>query len=141
MIQVGAGSEGRSRVSSSSEPTTAVFDERSACIAAVDDDRDRIAQRLNDDIIRELFGVGLRLQATAQLADDTVQGRLHVAIRDLDLIIAEVRNVIFDRKSRLHQSFDDSTLNSQPDGTSIIDELATSGEHAGVAAISEGTAT
>ena len=118
-----------------------MFDERSACIAAVDDDRDRIAQRLNDDIIRELFGVGLRLQATAQLADDTVQGRLHVAIRDLDLIIAEVRNVIFDRKARLHQSFDDSTSNSQPDGTSIIDELATSGEHAGVVAISEGTAT
>ena len=70
---------------------------QSACRAAVSNDRDRIARRLNDDVIRGMFGVGLRLQATAQLADGTVQTRLELAIHDLDLIIAEVRNVIFDR--------------------------------------------
>lgn len=71
-------------------------DSQAACRAAVSDDRDRIAQHLNDDIIRGLFGVGLRLQATAQLADLAVQTRLVLAIHDLDLIIAEVRSVIFD---------------------------------------------
>lgn len=71
-------------------------DSQSACRAAVSDDRDRIAQRLNDDVIRGMFGLGLRLQATAQLADVAVQARLVLAIHDLDLIIAEVRGVIFD---------------------------------------------
>ncbi len=69
---------------------------QAACIAAVNDERDRIAQRLNDNIVRGMFGVGLRLQATAQLADFAVQDRLVLAIRDLDMIIAEVRSVIFD---------------------------------------------
>ena len=69
---------------------------QSACRAAVSDDRDRVARRLNDNVIRGVFGVGLRLQATAQLAEGTVQTRLKLAIHDLDLIIAEVRNVIFD---------------------------------------------
>jgi signal transduction histidine kinase len=87
----------------------------SACIAAVTSDRDRIAQRLNDDIIRGMFGVGLRLQATAQLTDGTVQSRLELAIRDLDLIIAEVRRVIFDRNPGLHLCSDESTPYSMPD--------------------------
>lgn len=76
------------------QPTSS--ESRSACRAAVNDDRDRIAQRLNDDVIRGLFGVGLRLQATAQMADGAVQARLALAIHDVDLIIAEVRRVIFD---------------------------------------------
>lgn len=71
-------------------------DAQAACRAAVNDDRDRIAQNLNDNIIRGLFGVALRLQATAQLADVAVQTRLVLAVHDLDVIIAEVRSVIFD---------------------------------------------
>ena len=139
---VGADSSGRSIVSSSSRPTTVTPNERSACRAAFNNDRDRIAQRLNDGIICEMFGVGLRLQATAQLADDTVQIRLQVAIRDLDLIIAEVRSVIFDRNSGLHQSCDDATSHSRPDCTAFFaDELATSGKQAGAAWTCEGTGT
>jgi signal transduction histidine kinase len=80
---------------------------QSASRAAVSNDRDRIARRLNDDVIRGMFGVGLRLQATAQLADGTVQTRLELAIHDLDLIIAEVRNVIFDRNPGLQLSSDE----------------------------------
>lgn len=80
-----------------------------ACSADVSDDRDRIAQRLNDDIIRGMFGVGLRLQATAQLTDGNVQARLVLAIHDLDLIIAEVRSVIFNRNPGMHLSSDELT--------------------------------
>jgi signal transduction histidine kinase len=65
--------------------------------AAVADDRDRIAQRLNDDVIYTLFGIGLRLQATAELVDDAPRHQLELAIHDLDLAIAEVRDVIFNR--------------------------------------------
>lgn len=82
-------------------------DSQSACTAAVSNDRDRIAQRLNDDIIRGMFGVGLRLQATAQLADVAVQARLILAIHDLDVIIAEVRGVIFDRNPGMQLSSDE----------------------------------
>jgi len=101
-------------ISPAGEPLAAKFprqagssDSQLACTAAVSDGRDRIAQRLNDDIIREMFGVGLRLQATAQLADLAVQARLVLAIHDLDLIIAEVRSVIFDRNPGMHLSSDE----------------------------------
>jgi signal transduction histidine kinase len=79
---------------------------RSGC-AAVGDDRDRIARRLNDDIIRGLFGIGLRLQATAQLADGAMRARLDSSIQDLDLTIAEVRGAIFDLPRPLTVSIDD----------------------------------
>jgi hypothetical protein len=92
-----------------SSPEPASRDSPSACNAAVTTDRDRIAQRLNDDVITGMFGVGLRLQATAQLADGAVQARLEIAIRDLDLIIAEVRCVIFDRTPRPEHGSDDTT--------------------------------
>lgn len=101
-------------ISPAGEPFAAEFprqvgtsDYESACTAAVSDDRDRIAQRLNDDIIRGMFGVGLRLQATAQLADIAIQARLVIAIHDLDLLIAEVRGVIFDRDPGMHLSSDE----------------------------------
>ena len=103
-------------ISSDDEPSTAdtapqagSHSSRSACSAAVSNDRDRIARRLNDDVIRGMFRVGLRLQAAAQLVDGTVQARLELAIRDLDLIIAEVRGVIFDHNAGLHLSSDEST--------------------------------
>lgn len=83
---------------------------QSACTAAVSDDRDRIAQRLNGDIIRGIFGVGMRLQATAQMADVNVQARLVLAIHDLDIIIAEVRSVIFDHDSAMELTADDLPL-------------------------------
>ena len=89
-------------------------DEQSACSAAVRDDRDRIARRLNDDVIRGMFGVGLRLQATAQLVDGAVQARLELAIHDLDLIIAEVRGIIVDRNPGLQLSSDELISDLRP---------------------------
>jgi signal transduction histidine kinase len=89
-------------------------DALSACRAAVSDDRDRIAQRLNDDVIRGMFGVGLRLQATAQIADVAVQARLVLAIHDLDLIIAEVRGVIFDRNPSMQLSSEELPSDTTP---------------------------
>jgi signal transduction histidine kinase len=82
---------------SDSLPQVGSPESQAECCPAVTSDRDRIAKRLNNDVIRGMFGVGLHLQATAQLVDGTVQARLELAIHDLDLIIAEVRSVIFDR--------------------------------------------
>jgi signal transduction histidine kinase len=65
--------------------------------AAVADDRDRVARRLNDDVISGLFSIGLRLQAVTELVEGTARARIELAISDLDVAIAQVRNVIFDR--------------------------------------------
>lgn len=106
---------------------------QSACVAAVRDERDRIAQRLNDDVIRAMFGVGLRLQATAHLAAGSVQARIELAVRDLDLIITEVRGVIFDRNPGLHMRSGESTPDSVPDVSQLPAEFAFGAESAGSA--------
>lgn len=116
-------------------------EELSARAAAVDRDRDRIARRMTDDIIREMYAVGLRLQATAQLADSTVRVRLEVAVGELDLIIAEVRNVIFDCPSRLHPSYDDWTSNLCSDVLPLGVEFDSSARDAGTAWTREVTGT
>ncbi len=71
-------------------------DTRAACVAAVREDRDRIARRLNAGIIRGVFGATIRLSATAAMSNGAMRARLQLSIDDLDLIIAEVRATIFD---------------------------------------------
>jgi signal transduction histidine kinase len=66
-----------------------------SCSAAVADDRERFAERINDEVIRQLFGLSLHLQATAQMVDPAVSRRLELAIEALDSTIVEIRNAIF----------------------------------------------
>jgi hypothetical protein len=66
-----------------------------SCAVAVADDRERFAQRINDEVIRQLFGLSLHLQATAQMVDLGVGLRLEFAIEALDTTIVEIRKAIF----------------------------------------------
>ena len=68
---------------------------RLGCTAAVGDDRERMAVRMNDEVIRRLFGTGLHLQATAQMTAGAARERLEIAIDSLDTAIVELRKVIF----------------------------------------------
>ncbi len=66
-----------------------------SCAAAVGDDRERIALRINDEVIRRLFGLGLHLQATAEMVDGPARARVNLAIDVLDTTIVELRKAIF----------------------------------------------
>jgi hypothetical protein len=66
-----------------------------SCDAAVGDDRERIALRINDEVVRRLFGLGLHLQGTAEMVDGPARDRLNVAIEVLDTTIVELRKAIF----------------------------------------------
>jgi acetyl-CoA C-acetyltransferase len=61
-------------------------------------DRERIARDLHDDVIQEIFAVGLGLQALASstLEPDELRPRLSRAVDELDAIVATIRRVIFD---------------------------------------------
>ncbi len=59
--------------------------------------RDRIARDLHDHVIQRLFAVGLSLQGTiARARSDEVQQRLSDCLDDLQEVIQEIRNTIFD---------------------------------------------
>lgn len=66
-----------------------------SCAAAVGDDRERIALRISDEVIRRLFGLGLHLQGTAEMVHGPASVRLNVAIDVLDTTIVELRKAIF----------------------------------------------
>lgn len=58
--------------------------------------RDQLANTLLDGIVRDLFAVGLSLQALATVAPDTVvRDRLSAAVDELDSTIGELRGRIF----------------------------------------------
>jgi signal transduction histidine kinase len=61
------------------------------------EDQERIARDLHDSVIQRLFSVGLALQATSRLIQDTqAQERLATAVDDLDATVRHIRTVIFD---------------------------------------------
>lgn len=120
---------------------TAARDKRSAGEAVVDNDRDRVARSLNDDVIRRMAGLGLWLQTTAEMDDDTVTGRLEVAVGDLDLTIADVRSVVFDDNSLMHLGSEDSPSNLRPDISWPVVEPASSGGHGAAVSIRQATGT
>jgi len=63
---------------------------------AVMDERERIATELHDGVIQGLFAMGLNLQATAQMVNDTVvEKRLEDVVNQLDGSIRDLRNYIF----------------------------------------------
>lgn len=60
-------------------------------------DRERIARELHASTVRLLFGIGLELQATADLArEDQVRQRLETCVEQLDRAITELRCFAFD---------------------------------------------
>ena len=78
-------------------------------------DRDRIARDLNDHVIQRIFAIGLALQGTIPRTRSTdVQQRLSGSVDDLQDVIQEVRNAIFNLHSaplgrtRLRQRLDET---------------------------------
>jgi signal transduction histidine kinase len=60
------------------------------------EDHDRIAQSLNDKVVRRLFAAGLDLHtALALIGDHPGAGKIHRAIAELDLAIRDIRDAIF----------------------------------------------
>jgi hypothetical protein len=61
-------------------------------------DHDRIAERMNDVVVRRLFAAGLCLEtALGLIGDHTGTANVQEAIGQLDLAIRDFRNVLFDR--------------------------------------------
>ena len=62
------------------------------------EDRDRIAQRMNDVVVRRIFGAGLDLQAAlALIGDHSGASKIYHALDELDQAIRDIRETIFDR--------------------------------------------
>ena len=65
-------------------------------VAAVYEDRDRLARDLHDTVIQRLFGVGLTLQSMAGRASDDTAKRLGAAVAEIDQVIHQVRSTIYE---------------------------------------------
>jgi signal transduction histidine kinase len=62
-------------------------------------DRDRIAEGMNDLVVHRLFAAGLTLEtALGLMGDHPGAGKVQDAIGELDLAIRDVRNVLFDHR-------------------------------------------
>jgi hypothetical protein len=62
------------------------------------EDHDRIAQRMNDVVIRRIFTAGLDLQtALALIGDHSGASKIYHALDELDQAIRDIRDTIFDR--------------------------------------------
>jgi signal transduction histidine kinase len=60
-------------------------------------DRERIAMDLHDNVIQQLFAIGLSLQASLQrVQDPELSVRIETAVQDLDATIRQIRTTIFD---------------------------------------------
>ncbi|UOX90635.1 GAF domain-containing protein [Amycolatopsis sp. FBCC-B4732] len=60
------------------------------------DERDRIAAELHSQVVQRLYGIGLSLQTTAGAArSEAVARRVRTAIADLDAVIAQIRDTVF----------------------------------------------
>jgi signal transduction histidine kinase len=67
------------------------------------EDRERIAQRINDVVVRRIFAAGLDLQAALGLiGDQRGAGKIWHAIGELDQAVADIRDIIFDGNRDTH---------------------------------------
>ncbi len=64
-------------------------------VAAVHDDRDRLARDLHDHVIQRLFGMGLALQSLAARVSPDIAAGLQRQVSEADEIISEVRATIY----------------------------------------------
>jgi signal transduction histidine kinase len=65
-------------------------------VAAVYEDRDRLARDLHDTVIQRLFGVGLTLQSMAARASGDMAKGLGAAVAEIDQVIQQVRSTIYE---------------------------------------------
>jgi signal transduction histidine kinase len=65
-------------------------------VAAVYEDRDRMARDLHDTVIQRLFGVGLTLQSMAARASGDMEKGLGAAVAEIDHVIQQVRSTIYE---------------------------------------------
>ena len=62
------------------------------------EDHDRIAQRMNDVVVRRIFAAGLDLHAALSLiGDHSGASKIYHALDELDQAIRDIRHTIFDR--------------------------------------------
>jgi signal transduction histidine kinase len=62
------------------------------------EDHDRIAQRMNDVVVHRIFTAGLDLQAALGLiGDHRGASKIHHALDELDQVIKDIRDTVFDR--------------------------------------------
>ena len=62
-------------------------------------DRDRIAEGMNDLVVHRLFAAGFALEtALGLMGGHPGAGKVHEAVGELDLAIRDVRNVVFDHQ-------------------------------------------
>ncbi len=61
-------------------------------------DRDRIAEAMNDIVIHRVFSAGLTLETALGLLDSRrgAAAKIQDALGELDLAIRDIRNVLFD---------------------------------------------
>jgi two-component system, NarL family, sensor histidine kinase DevS len=65
-------------------------------------ERDRIAAELQDQVIQQVYAIGLNLQSTAsQVADPLARRRIGQAIDDLDQLVHILRDAVFGLQTRL----------------------------------------
>ncbi len=88
--------------------------------AAVAEDRARIARDVHDDIIQDLFAVGLALQGLAEsLADESDSGVVRTQVERVDDCITSLRQFIFNlRQPATH------TRDLEIEVTELVEELA-----------------
>jgi signal transduction histidine kinase len=69
----------------------------------VQQDRDRIAASLQDEVIQRIFAAGLGLQSAASLSTQPgVRQRVEAAAGDLDQVLRLLRDTVFGLEQRLH---------------------------------------
>jgi hypothetical protein len=77
----------------------AVESESPQVLIQLAEDRDRIAEGMNDLLVTRLFSAGLSLHAALGiLGDHPVAGRIWDAVNELDLTIRDLRTVLFRRQ-------------------------------------------
>jgi signal transduction histidine kinase len=73
--------------------------DRAEAVLLLVQDRDRIAERMNDLVVHRLFAAGLALEtALGLMGGRPGAGKVREAIGELDLAIRDVRNVVFDHQ-------------------------------------------
>lgn len=68
------------------------------------EDHDRIAQGINDVVIRRIFAAGLDLQAALELiGEHRAASKIWHAIGELDQAVRDIRGIIFDCSRATHR--------------------------------------
>jgi GAF domain-containing protein len=95
------------------------------------DERDRIAAGLHSQVVQRLFAIGLSLQTTAGAArSEVVARRVRTAIADLDTVITQIRETVFQLDDVLPRST--TTVHDR-----VLEVLSEAGAELGLVASTE----